>query len=155
MNAPQGDTDDSPKAFTGDEIDDLLEGARLDRFSAGTGEHAGNVMACFVRDDGREIGITFSTASTYDPDMIGGTYLGMKINDTRMAARLEREPGALPRDVPMLTLKKAGRIEGGDAVILLDAGDDVDQITVRETKAFGLYDVTPDTADVEDDGVIA
>lgn len=142
MNAPAGDVDGEP-AYTGDELDDLLFGARLDRYSPGTGEHEGNVMAVFVRDDGREIGLTFDDSSSYPENRIGSAYVGHRIESHELAAHMDRKPGRLPQETPRIVLEQTSRNDDDrDATIYLTKDHNVEEIIVRNTVSFGLYDVT-------------
>lgn len=113
-NPPQGDLSDTP--FTDEEIRDLIRGAELLRYSDGTEEHEGNVMAVFETPDGEGIGITFvADPSTYPDDLIGET-----VRESRPFIR------------------GSGKTHG-KAFILFEKVEE--KITVRDTQAIGVYEV--------------
>lgn len=71
LNPPAGDLTDRP--FSAFEIRELIRDAELLRYSPGTEEHEGNVMAVFRRPDGTGIGLTMSEESDTPDSLIGRT----------------------------------------------------------------------------------
>lgn len=146
MNPPDGDTEDSPGEVTKERMEELLDGAELLRFVPGTEEHEGNVMAVFETPDGPYpgIGITFDDSSVYPDDLIGMRFGGLVIDSPELRMQMIDQPGHLPdREADRTVQLEPGyRVTGGDAAIYLD-GHGERQITIRNTDAFGLYEVEP------------
>lgn len=116
MNPPAGDTENSEGEWTDAELADLLEGAELLRYTDGTGEHEGNVMAVFRTTDDRGIGLTFRTdRSIYPDELIGETVDFIETHGNR------------------------GIIDFGLTIDQVAGASH--QIEARETVAFGLYEV--------------
>lgn len=117
-NPPAGDTTDH--RFSDEELHELIGGATLVRYSEGTDEHEGNVMAVFETPEGRGIGLTMTTDSETPEKLIGETV---------------REPEKKP-------FHRGSGFEYGRAFILFSGLNSAyDKIIVRNTASLGVYEV--------------
>lgn len=124
-NPPAGDTTDRP--FSDEEVRDLLRGAELLRYSEGTEEHSGNVMAVFRTPEGRGIGVTMRDTSRTPEDLIGET-----VREERPFVRNNTPPSS--------------------AYILFEDRDPAtEKIAIKHTYAMGIYEVDLDDEEQPDE----
>jgi hypothetical protein len=150
VNPPDGDTEDSPGELSKEQIEAWMEGAELLRFTPGTEEHAGNVMAVFETPNAPYlgIGITFDNSSSYPNDLTGMRFGGLVIEEPELRMQFHDIPDNLPKRESDRTvqLESGYRVTGGDAAIYLD-GHGERQIAIRNTDSLGIYEVEPEQGD--------
>lgn len=121
QNPPGGEIEPDSHPFTTEELEDLLHGATLERYTPGTGIHRRNVMAVFDTADGAEydvLGITFRKGASDWPEKLIGQRLA-SIDEVGEVAVIEFEEA------------KAC-------------------IRVRDTVAFGVYEIPRRSEDADE-----